>query len=394
MFILAYPAVVASGLLIAPLMALAAMIITPLRLESWTRIRWPWVTIPAGLFLVWVSLSFLWSPHDDPQQIPKLLFGVPLYALFAFRVGSQTGVWRARIEAALIFFVFAACLFFFFEAMTGGSATYAFKAGAEDLDGAASDVRFAVNRSLGHGVAPLLLIAGPAILLSWKKGGPLLGGILVAMVLMASLSFDMQVNTVGMLLGVAGMALAWFFPRQMVAVSFGGLAGGVLAMPLLLPNMVGLFPDEMRSVLPDSWAWRLETWVFVTDLIAQSPLVGHGLDASRHLSEISFIDGVEVNNQPFAVDLLPLHPHNSALHVWLETGLVGAGLLAVALIGLGERLNAAKSLTKFQAMAIIWVVWVYASLLLFSYGAWQEWHQGAVALATTAILLLHSGKSV
>lgn len=68
MFILAYPAVVASGLLIAPLMALAAMIITPLRLESWTRIRWPWVTIPAGLFLVWASLSFLWSPHENPQD--------------------------------------------------------------------------------------------------------------------------------------------------------------------------------------------------------------------------------------------------------------------------------------------------------------------------------------
>lgn len=394
MFILAYPAVVASGLLIAPLMALAAMIITPLRLESWTRIRWPWVTIPTGLFLVWASLSFLWSPHENPQQIPKLLGGVPLYALFAFRVGSQTGGWRARIEASLIFFVFAACLFFFFEAMTDGSGTYAFKAGAEDLDGSARDVRFSINRSLGHGVAPLLLIAGPAILLSWKKGGPLLGGILVGMVLLASLSFDMQVNTVGMLLGVIGMGLARFFPRQMLAITFGGLAGTILAMPLLLPNLVGLIPEDMRTALPDSWAWRLETWTFATDLISRSPWIGHGLDASRHISEISVIQGVEVNNQPFAVELMPLHPHNAALHVWLETGLVGAGLLAIALIGLGERLNAAKSLTQFQAMAIIWVVWVYASLLLFSYGAWQEWHQGAVALATTAILLLHSGKSV
>ena len=394
MFILAYPAVMAGGLLIAPIMALAAMAITPLRPASWTGVKWNWVVVPAVLFLAWASLSFLWSPHDDPQQIPKLLFGVPLYVLFVYRVGQQSGIWRARIEAALIFFVFGASLFFFFEAMTDGSATMAFKTGAEDLSGAANDIRFVVNRSLGHGVAPLLLIAGPAVLLSWQKGGPLLAGILAGMALLAALSFDMQVNAAGLLLGTIGMTVAWFFPRQTVAVAFGGLAGAVLAMPLLLPNMIGLIPDEVRTVLPDSWAWRLDTWTFASDLIARSPFIGHGLDASRQLSEISLIEGVEVNSEQVAVERLPLHPHNAALHIWLETGLVGAGLLATALIGFGERLNAAKSLTKFQAMAIIWVVFVYASLLLFSYGAWQEWHQGAVALAATAVLLLRSGKSV
>jgi len=387
MFILAYPAVMAGGLLIAPIMALAAMAITPLRPASWRSVNRNWVVVPAGLFLVWASLSFLWSSHDDPQQIPKLLFGVPLYALFAYRVGQQSGIWRARIEAALIFFAFGASLFFFFEAMTDGSATKAFKTGAEGLSGAAHDIQFVVNRSLGHGVAPLLLVGGPAVLLSWQKGGPLLGGILAALVLMAAASFEMQVNAVALLAGTLGMAFAWFFPRQTVAITLGGLAGAVLAMPLVLPNLIGLIPEGAREVLPLSWVWRIEIWTFASETVWQSPWFGHGLDASRNFQADIEIPGYEVS-------ALPLHPHNAALHVWLETGLVGAGLLAIALIGLGERLNAAKSLTKFQAMAIIWVVLVYASLLLFSYGAWQEWHQGAVALATTAVLLLRSGKSV
>lgn len=387
MFILAYPAVMASGLLIAPLMALAGMVIAPLRLHSWRRIRWPWVVIPAGLFLVWTSISFLWSPHDDPQQIPKFLFGVPLYILFAYRIGQQTGRWRARIEASLIFFVFAASLFFFLEAMTNGSATLAFKVKNEDLEATTRDTLFVVNRSLGHGVAPLLLVGGPAILLSWKKGGPLLGGILSGLILLAALSFDMQVNAAALFLGAIGMACAWYFPRQAVAATFGGLAGAVLVMPIALPGLIQLIPDGLRDSLPLSWIWRLEIWTYVSDEIWQSPWIGQGLDAARSVQSDIEIPG-------FTVEALPLHPHNAALHVWLETGVVGVLLLAVTLIGLGERMNAAKSLTKFQAMATVWVVWVYASLLLFSYGAWQEWHQGAVALAATAVLLLRSGKSV
>ena len=387
MFILAYPAVVASGLLIAPIMALCAMAITPLKLESWRKVDWPWFTVPAGLFLAWASLSFLWSPHDDPQQIPKLLFGVPLYALFAVRVGLQTGVWRARIEAALVFFVFASGLFFFFEAMTEGSGTLAYKAGAEGLGDIDRDVMFAVNRSLGHGVAPLLLVAGPAVLLSWKKGGPLLAGMLAGLVLLAAFSFEMQVNAAGFVLASIGMTLAWFFPRHILAITFGGLAGIFLIMPLILPGFVDLMPDSVRERLPLSWLWRLEIWSFASESVAQAPWFGHGLDASRTISAVIDIPG-------FEVEAIPLHPHNAALHVWLETGLVGVALFSVMLIGFGERLNASRSLPRIQVMAIVWVVWVYASLLLFSYGVWQEWHQGAIALAVTAVLLLRPGKSV
>ena len=70
-FALAYPSAVASSLLIAPLMAFTALIMLPLWPHSWREVSWPWASIPLALFLVWVGISFLWSPHDDPQQIHK-----------------------------------------------------------------------------------------------------------------------------------------------------------------------------------------------------------------------------------------------------------------------------------------------------------------------------------
>lgn len=83
-----------------------------------------------------------------------------------------------------------------------------------------------------------------------------------------------------------------------------------------------------------------------------------------------------------------MHPHNATLHVWLETGAVGAVLLAAALVAMGGRIAAAPKLSRIQAMGVVWVFVAYVSLIVFSYGVWQEWHQGTVALAATSVFFL------
>ena len=93
-FLIAFPGAISGGLLIAPLIAFCALVVLPLQPISWRQVDWAWPLVPALLFLIWAAFSYLWSPHDNPEQIPKTVIGIPLYALFAWRVGGLDGPWR------------------------------------------------------------------------------------------------------------------------------------------------------------------------------------------------------------------------------------------------------------------------------------------------------------
>ncbi|MBX9701023.1 MAG: polymerase, partial [Acetobacteraceae bacterium] len=83
--------------------------------------------------------------------------------------------------------------------------------------------------------------------------------------------------------------------------------------------------------------------------------------------------------------LLPLHPHNGALQLWLELGVVGAGLgalLALLLAWRAGRLARPEVATAMLASAAV--------TFLLSFGTWQEWWVGAQLLALCGAAALGS----
>jgi len=147
----------------------------------------------------------------------------------------------------------------------------------------------------------------------------------------------------------------------------------VLMMPVVFSRVVT--PAEIIEAvpsLPGSAMHRLYIWQFTSHRIAEKPLAGWGFDASRS------IPGGR-DPAPVGDALLPLHPHNAALQVWLELGLTGA-LLASLFIGAvfivppekaaGPPLEAAR-----HAMAAT----LFCNALL-SFGIWQNWWFAALWL--------------
>lgn len=381
-FALAFPFGIAGSLMIAPAVAVMALVAFPVEADFWRWRRMPWELTFGAAFLAWVAISFLWSPHDDPGQIWRTCLGIPLYVLFVLRVGALEGRWRRRVETAMLFAVLALGLFLLTEALFGGAATLGFKLAEENFVGmGANEVRIFVNRNLGHAAVPLILLAVPVALIAWREGGPLIGGVAILLAGVSAFSFDTQVNAVAFLLAAIAAGLTVIWPRTLVALVFGTVAGGLLVMPLALPGVIEQLPQEVRDALPLSWVWRLEIWSYAGELIREKPWFGHGLDASRPLNRELLLEG-------FSVEALPLHPHNATLHVWLETGVVGALLLAAGIVALGGRIAGAPQLSRLQAVGVVWVLMVYVSLIVFSYGVWQEWHQGTVALAATSVFFL------
>ena len=103
-----------------------------------------------------------------------------------------------------------------------------------------------------------------------------------------------------------------------------------------------------------SWSARMSYWSHTIDWISQQPVFGWGLDASRAMGP-----GID------------LHPHNGALQVWLELGLVGA-VAAAAFWGLSlirlqrEEPNQEMAGIAGSAATFILFAWV-------NYGLWQQW---------------------
>ena len=89
---------------------------------------------------------------------------------------------------------------------------------------------------------------------------------------------------------------------------------------------------------------RLLIWDFAGKRIAERPLLGWGLDASRA------IPGGKELIRPDQ-KRLPLHPHDAALQVWLELGLPGAVLFALLLGWLWLRLATAPWPPLYAAAA-------------------------------------------
>ena len=145
------------------------------------------------------------------------------------------------------------------------------------------------------------------------------------------------------LLGLIVGLLVWFSYERYARVTAKVLAVmlplSILAMPVLVHPLTANPESIARTVpnFPNSFIHRLLIWDFTLERIAERPLLGWGLDASRaipggtDLRPIHFV--VPWSDKPIthADQNLPLHPHNAVLQVWLELGAFGVFVLMLGM---------------------------------------------------------------
>ncbi len=152
-----------------------------------------------------------------------------------------------------------------------------------------------------------------------------------------------------------------------LGVAAAGLMAFAPALALVLTRVPGA-AETGGGLAKASWGARVAVWRFTAERIAERPLTGWGLDASRAF--------------PGAI---PLHTHDLALQVWLELGAAGAALAAAFwwLVFEGcARLRAHDAGLGAAAAASATAYLVIGAL---SFGAWQEWWLALGALAAAAV---------
>lgn len=212
---------------------------------------------------------------------------------------------------------------------------------------------FCIHQTVGRWAA--LLFFGLAALTVWR--GP------------AAMPF------LGMAAGMIGFAvtlLAGQWGPRLVAWCY---AVGVVVMPALVGFALVPRLAELRLHVK-SWSLlhRFEIWNFSFARFLEKPLFGWGLDSSREIP-----GGRRSLPSTFEAELMPLHPHNSALQVWLELGFLGVAAYVLVLLFVGRRIERLADDRIAMAFATATLA-AFAVQSQLSFGTWQNWWLASAAL--------------
>lgn len=352
---------------------------------------------PPGLALgglaLWIALSIGWSAA--PQE--SAITAIRLLLLWLAGLTALAGARYFRIPKAaklsLLLAYTAMLALYMAEIATGGALISLFKQLDADHftqfpDAAQREAyRFLLAfNAIGRGGVLLVVLIWPvAALLIDHRAGSGKASLVLALLLGATLWLLLQLPVgaapLALLGGTAAYGLSFAAPRRLPQLISVAAAALLLAMPLIAykidrPEAFGV---EKRSI-PPSWQHRIEIWHYTANRIAEKPLTGWGFDGARHIDAkaTQFVaelpDGSDIAYPN--VTLLPLHPHNGALQIWLELGLPGALLAAALLVALGFRIAALPLTTATRAAATAAFSATF-SLILLSFGLWQNWWQAS-----------------
>jgi O-antigen ligase len=280
-----------------------------------------------------------------------------------------------------------ALAFFLFEAFTNGYLRLVIPPADSSPD------RFDDITALGRGLtalAPSLfpgaaIAAVAAIAAGWRRAAVIaLLAVLFLVAFAAALELTIAANSAAILGGVLVAAAAFWRPRMVLtALTF------IFVITLAVAPVVAAIPadvigDRLVGVAPLSWLQRLYIWRNA-GLEALSCLpFGCGADYARSISSARETFTIVASPE---LRLMPIHPHNVFLQIWLELGLPGVIFVAVAILAAGRWLTSA-ALTKPAAAALAGAI--AATLLYWSVEAsiWQAWRLGSLVLAAAGVAIV------
>lgn len=354
--------VLTGGLALTPVLAWAAPLgfaplLALMGLLSLPALRLPRADRPMLVLLVatlaWALVSTRWSPFvpDTLERNTglKLALMLPLFwsAVCGARRADPRLARRALVVLAWGLALHGAILLV--ETATEASLYTALRALAGDPVGSFQYAR----KNVAHGGFVLALLWPLAAAAGWRAGAPawLAAPMAVGLGVMAHVFLaDAPVLAIAVALAAGG---ALWLSRRRAAAGIGVLYA---LAAVAAPHVVLLAARPLLAAqLPQSWAERVSYWLHAAQRIAEHPLRGWGLDASR-----TFAPQIQ------------LHPHNGPLQAWLELGSLGAlalaafWLLAFRRLGRGEGRDLVAAAAGASAA-------VYLLFGFVNFGLWQEW---------------------
>lgn len=350
-------------------------------------------------FVAWAALSEVWSPGNrqlvsgslvdgtfsvEARSLSTVLLALTSALTIAASLRAAPAPWASGIVATMLGVQAALVIASPYLSAIVLSAVY-----GEDakglFEGAQNVGRGANTLALG---LPLLL---PLLVLRWKVAGMVLAGLLIA----GAVAAYVLLGTDSALFALMGMAIAMglivLLPRMGFRWLFGAIAGYIAAAPVLYAGLIRAL-DPVSQSLPASFRSRLWSWETVIARSSEAPFNGHGMGATRTWKETfaSRPDWLaQLPDSWTTYPIVPGHPHNMALQIWAEAGMIGAVLAALSLVALAFHLPRPGDLPPEIRLAIAGLAGAATVIFSFSYSLWNEGFWASLALTAAAIILWH-----
>ena len=345
---------------------------------DYLRAKWPiWLL---GLVL-WAWVSSLWSPYEGSiwSGNASVLFGMVVALLFAPLAVLKT---PAKFRNAIIWTIIGMGLLGVALLLIDAASGFALSLMGDPVRAGEDPIQRLsdAEMNLGRGqvsYAQLLWPVAALLILRVKRGWIL--ALAAFLALMLSAYFNNLFIVIPTLILAGGFAgLAWFKPTLGLSLAFA-LAIASVAFAPILGLISSLIDADLMRQIPLSWEHRLRMWGYSWELIQQAPLIGHGFDSARVFDELTFRapDGRDIT-------VMSMHPHNIGLHIWLETGIIGAALKVGFLISLLKTaLKTCKS--SLRAFAVTGLLVTVATSGAVTVGVWQHWWWALIVLAVSLV---------
>ena len=224
--------------------------------------------------------------------------------------------------------------------------------------------------TLSHGQVVVAIFLLPVLAMLWEAGSKarIWAAMLLSIIAVAYFHLEHSASTIAICAGGLALVVVAVTKRYGFLAVCLGLGIAVIAMPFITDAFVPT-RETLNSLTSADGSWssathRLFMWRFATDTIIEGPLaLGFGAGASR-----GFPGAAE--KVMWGIELMPLHPHNGALQVWLEMGMIGVAIFALLgiVIYRATKLCGGAELGIYAAMAVAFIApW------MLSYGIWQSW---------------------
>ena len=338
--------------------------------------RWPMPDGPALPCLLalaaWGAATALWAP--DPRwalSAAGTLAGLALLGTAGARVVEEE---TAPARRALAWCILAGLALGLATALLDHATGQWVRATVRGLPGTRPGLEFGLKPAASVMALMLPLVLRVRLPAPWRW-------LLLAAGTGAILLLPGDTPKLAALAGFVAAALASLGGRAAAGLAALLLAGGLLASPLRIPQ---LLRPELAEKAPPTALHRMLIWDFALERAREKPLLGWGMEASRSIpggrdnpspESMARLGVVPEGSRAWlrnpGVERLSLHPHNGALQIWLELGAVG--LLLASLAVLAMLWGAAPVVLGVAASAAV--------TFLASFGIWQAWWLASQALA-------------
>ena len=208
----------------------------------------------------------------------------------------------------------------------------------------------------------------------------------IILTLLAAVSLSLNQALAAKMAFWGGWAI-WLLEAKLPRWGVQALRAGMVAFLLAFPVVADHFPprDQIGHWLSlnSSIRHRMIIWQFTANLIDQKPLLGWGYESARTLGHKETFSVPVGDGLALEGELLPLHPHNGTLQIWLELG--AGGIVLVALLFwsvLGQLRHRHLTPMAPYGTAMAWGAFFIGNV---GYGIWQSWWTSTIWISAALL---------